>query len=128
MPVLSRKALQQYFEWRGSLRLEALESSETGVDPPPAGAHELDEKRQVVHASVSFGEQLALDALQSPDGLTEEPAYLSDMPRNGKDLGAEPVAEGFADEARNGCLQFGSRDGERLDLLLRTLERNLQLG
>ena len=105
-----------------------LESFEPRVDASPARAHEVDEEREVVHASVALGEQVALEPLEAPDCLVEEPADLGDVPRNGEDLRPEAVANGRPDLCRDTCLELGRRGGERFDLRPRALERRLDAG
>ena len=57
--------------------------------PRQPGAHEVDEKREVVDARVPLGEELALEPLESSDRLVQQPADLGDVPRDRKHLGAE---------------------------------------
>ena len=45
--------------------LVAFEACEPRVDATPAGADEVDEKREVVDARVALGEEIALDPLES---------------------------------------------------------------
>jgi S-adenosylmethionine:tRNA ribosyltransferase-isomerase len=108
--------------------VEALESVETRVDSSPARAHQVDEKSQVVDPSLPLGEQLAFDALETTQRMVEEAADFRDVPRHWKNLGAEPVANGIADVNRDRRLELCRGGGECLDLLLRPLERSLELG
>jgi hypothetical protein len=60
-----------------------LEPLEPCVDTPPTGADEVDEKREVVDTGVPLGEEVALEALEPPDGLVQQPADLGDVARDG---------------------------------------------
>ena len=99
-----------------------FEPLEPRIDAAPAGAHEIDEQREVVHPCMPLGEELALEPLEPPDRLVEEAADLGDVPRDGKDLGAQAVADRLADVHRDRRLELGGRGGECLDLLSRALE------
>lgn len=59
--------------------LHSLEPLETSIDASPAGADQVDEKRKIVDAGVAFGEQFALDSLEPPDRLVEQPSDLGDV-------------------------------------------------
>ena len=96
------------------------------VDAPPAGAHEVDEEREIVDAGVTLGEELALEALEPPDRLVEQAADLGDVPGDRQDLGAEAVADGNADLSRDRGLELGGGGRERLDLRPRALERRFE--
>ncbi len=100
-------------------RLEPLESR---IDSSPAGADEIDEESEIVHACMPLGEELALEPLEPADGLVQKTADLGDVPRDGKDLGAQAVADRLADVHRNRRLELGRRGGECLDLVARALE------
>ena len=105
-----------------------FEPLEPRVDTPPTGADEVDEKREVVDTGVALGEEVALEALEAPDRLVQQPADLGDVARDGQHLGAQPIAHGAPDMGRNRRLELGSRRGERLDLLARALERGFDVG
>jgi S-adenosylmethionine:tRNA ribosyltransferase-isomerase len=105
-----------------------FEPLEPCVDTPPPGADEVDEKRQVVDTGVALGEEVALEALEAPDCLVQQPADLGDVARDGQHLRAQPIAHGAPDMGRNRCLELGSRRGERLDLLARAYERGFDVG
>ena len=99
-----------------------FEPLEPRIDAAPAGAHEVDEQREIVHPCMPLGEELALEPLEPSDRLVEEAADLGDVPRDGKDLGAQAVADRIADVHRDRGLELGGRGCERLDLLSRALE------
>ena len=65
-----------------------LEALEPRVDAAPAGADEIDEKRKVVDASMTLGEQVAFEPLEPPDRLVQEAANLCDVAGDREDLGA----------------------------------------
>lgn len=106
--------------------LITLEPCEPRVDPFPAGAHEVDEEREIVHACMALGEQLALEALEPPDRLVEQATDLGDVSRDGEDLGPEPIADCDSDLSGNRRLEAGRGRGERLDLTSRALERGFE--
>lgn len=107
-------------------RTALLDPGEPRVDTFPAGAHQVDEQCQVVDASVALGEQLTLEPLEPPDRLVEQAADLGDMPRDGEDLGPEPIADCDSYLGRDRRLEAGRGRGERLDLTSRALERSLE--
>ena len=99
-----------------------LESREPRVDSAPAGADEVDEKREVVDASMPLGEQVALESLEASDRLVEQPSDLGDVARDGKDFGAQPVPNRDADMRGDRCLELCRCRGESLDLVARAVE------
>ena len=100
-----------------------LEPLESRIDASPAGAHEIDEQREVVDASMTLGEQLAFESLEPPDRLVQEPANLGDVARHREDLGAQAVTNCHAHVGRDRRLELGCGGGERFDLVARSLER-----
>ena len=123
-----RRALRRERRRRLDRRAAPLEPLEPRVDAPPAGADEVDEEREVVDARVTLGEEVALEPLEPPDRLVQQPADLGDVARDGQHLGAQAVAHGAPDMRRDRRLELGRRRGERLDLLARALERGLDRG
>ena len=113
-------------ERAGCLFLSPLEPLQACVDAFPSRAHEVDEKREIVHASVTLGEQLALDALEPADRLVQKPANLGDVSRNRQHFGAEAVSHGATHLHGNRCFELCRRDGERLDLTARALEHGFE--
>ena len=105
----------------------ALEPGEPGVDAAPPGAHEVDEKREVVHARVPLGEKLSLQPLESSDCLVQQSADLGDMPRDREYLGSEAVADGRSDLCRDRRLERRGGVRQRFDLTARPRERSLEL-
>jgi len=103
-------------ERAGRFLLCALESLQARVDAPPARAHEIDEERQIVHASVPLGEQLALEALKPANRLIEESPDFGNVSRDGQDFCAEAVPNGAPDLNRDRRFELGRRNGKRLDL------------
>jgi len=104
----------------------ALEALEAGVHAAPPRTHEVDEKREIVHAGMALGEDIAFETLEAADRLVEEPSDLGDVPGNRQDLGPKPVAYRLADLGRNRRLELRGARRKRRDLLPRTLERRLE--
>jgi S-adenosylmethionine:tRNA ribosyltransferase-isomerase len=105
-----------------------FEPFEPRVDAAPAGADELDQKREVVHACVTLCEQLALEPLQPADRLVEQAANLCYVAGYRQDLSAQPVADREPDLRRDRRLEIGGRGGELLDLDAGPLEHGLERG
>ena len=103
----------------------ALEAREPRVDAAPAGADEVDEKREVVDARVALGEEIALDPLESADRLVQQAADLGDVARDGKDLRSHAVAHRCTDVLGKRRLELRGGGRQRLDLAARALERGL---
>lgn len=122
----AREALEDVRARHARLRL--LESLEPGVDASPPRADEVDEKREVVHAGVPLGEQLALEALEAPDCLVEQAPDLGDVPPDRKHLGPKAVANGGSHLSRNRGLELRSSHCERLQLVSRPLKRRFEVG
>jgi len=120
--VRRRQVFDRGDDARGVLRLAPLETLQASVEAAPARAHELDEEREIVDAGMPLGEDLPLQPLEPADRLVHEPADLGDLPRNGKDLGAQPVANGRPDLPRDRGLELGGGCRERRDLLTRALQ------
>ena len=99
-----------------SRSVRALEARQPCVDPTPAGAHEVDEQRQIVDARMTLGEKLSLDPLETADGLVEQSSHLGDMAGDREHLCAKPVADCDADLCGNRRFESGRRFRERLDL------------
>jgi S-adenosylmethionine:tRNA ribosyltransferase-isomerase len=121
-----REILDRGDDPRGVFGLAALQALEPSVDGAPAGAHEIDQKREIVDARVALGEELALESLEATDGLVEQAADLGDLPADGEDLGAKPVPDRGPDLVRDGRLELRRGDGERLDLGPGALECRLE--
>jgi hypothetical protein len=64
--VLERRPIGEVLDDRRHGLVTLLEAREPGVDSSPSRAHEIDEEREVVHARVPFGEQLAFESLEPP--------------------------------------------------------------
>jgi S-adenosylmethionine:tRNA ribosyltransferase-isomerase len=111
----------------GGLVVGRLEPREACVDTAPAGADELHQQGEIVDSRLPLGEQVRLDALESRVRLIEEPPELGDVPRDRKHLRPETRAHGITD-IRYRCLEAGGRRRQRLDLVLRALDRGLELG
>ena len=103
--------------------LPALEPFEPNVDTSPAGADEIDEKREVVHPRVSLGEELSFEALEPSNRLIEEAANFRDVARDGKHFDPDAVAHRCTHVLRYRCLELRRCARERLDLTPRALER-----
>src|SRR5205823_1857048 len=109
---------------RALARLEALlQPSEALVHGLPAGRDEVDQQREVVHAGVALGKQVAFDPLEPADHLVREPADLGEVASNRLDLRTQAVLERFVDLARQRRLELRGGHGELLDLRPRPLER-----
>ena len=106
----------------------ALEALQAGVDAAPAGADEVDEQREVVHARMTLRGELAFEPLQPPYRLVEQATDLGDVPRDGQDLGAEPVLDGDLDLGGDRRLEAGGGCGEALDLCSRAFEHGVDDG
>ncbi len=100
-----------------------LEACEPGVDAPPAGAHEVDQEREIVHSGVTLREEVALDSLEPADRLIQQTADLGDVACDREDLGAQSVSHRDPDVRGNRRLELRGSCGERLDLVARALER-----
>ena len=100
----------------GDVCLVALESLQTGIDPFPAGAHEVDEECEIVDACVALGQQVALEALEASDCLVEEASDLGDVSRNRQDLRAQAVTNSDADLDRDRRFELGSGGRKLFDL------------
>jgi S-adenosylmethionine:tRNA ribosyltransferase-isomerase len=105
-----------------------FEPREPRVHSAPTRGDELDEKREILDASLPFGEQVRLDPLEPPIGLVEEASQLGQLPRNRKRFRTEPVANRSADPLGKCCLELGGRRRQRLDLLPGSLERRCEIG
>jgi hypothetical protein len=65
-----------------------FEAGQPGVDAAPAGAHKVDEQREIVNACMAFREEVALDPFEASDRLIQETADLGDVACHREDLGA----------------------------------------
>ncbi len=74
-----------------------LELSQSRVDSLPPGAHEVDEQREVVDPGMPFGEQFALQPLESPDRLVEQASDLGDVSCDGQNFRPKAVTHGSSD-------------------------------
>ena len=100
-----------------AVRLELpLHPSEPLVDAVPARRDEVDEQGQVIDASVPLGEEVVLEPLQAADRLSGETTYLCQLTADRSSLGADALANGVLDPAREGRLELRGELGERLDL------------
>ena len=106
--------------------LRAFEPLQPRIHALPSRAHEIDQKREVVDASVTLGQHVAFEALESANRLVEKTANLGDVARDRKNLGTKPVAYSASDLSGDRRLERGRGDGERLDLASRALERGLE--
>ena len=111
---------------RGSV--ETFEALEPRVDSFPAGAHEIDDESEVVHARVAFREECAFQVLEAANRLVEQSADLGDVTRDRQHLVAHGFADRVHDAHRNRGFEPGGRRRERLDLLSRALEHGLEIG
>ena len=102
-----------------------LESGQSSVDTAPAGADEVDEQRQIVHAGVTLGEEVPLESLEPSDRLVEQATDLRDVSRHGQHFGAQTVAHCDTDVRWNRRFELGCGRSERLDLVARAFERGL---
>lgn len=125
---IGRQARDDSGHLRRSSGLASLEALEACIHPSPAGADEIDEKREVVHAGVPLGEQLSFEPFESTNRLVEEAADLGDVTRNREDLGPESVTNGDSYLGRNRRLEVCCRRRERFELCPRALESGFQLG
>ena len=105
-----------------------LDAAEPVVDGLPAGADEVDQKREVVDACVPLGEQIAFDPLEPPDHLVREAADLGEVAPDGLDLLAEPVLQRAFDPDREGRLDLRGGLRELLDLGPGALESRIDRG
>lgn len=105
--------------------VRGLQALEAEIDTPPAGAHEIDEEREVLDARPALGEQLALEPLETPDRMVEEASDLGDVTADGEHLRAQAVSHGGADLGGDRGLELSGCSGERLDLRTRALEGRL---
>jgi S-adenosylmethionine:tRNA ribosyltransferase-isomerase len=108
-------------------RSPPLERGEAGVDAAPAGADEIDEEAEVVHAGVPLGEKLALEVLEAPDRLVQKTADLGDVAPDRQHLRADRVVDGCRDRGRDLGFELGGHGSESLGLLARALERGLEV-
>jgi S-adenosylmethionine:tRNA ribosyltransferase-isomerase len=76
---------------------------------------------------VALCEEVALQALEPPDGLIQEASDLRDMTADGEDLRPQAVPDGCADMCGNRRFELRGCDRERLDLIARALERGLEV-
>jgi S-adenosylmethionine:tRNA ribosyltransferase-isomerase len=129
--VLDRVARHERFDTTVPHRIDsrpALEPCEPRIHAAPAGAHEVDEEREVVDACMPLGQQIALEPFEPPDRLVQEAADLCNVASDWEDLGSETVAYGDADMRRDRGLEPGRGGGECLDLVPGSLERRLERG
>jgi S-adenosylmethionine:tRNA ribosyltransferase-isomerase len=105
--------------------VRGLETLESRVHASPAGAHELDEKREVVDACVTLGEEVALESLEASNRLVQKAANLRDVACHREHLGAQAVANRGTDVRGNRRFELGRGGSERFDLVARALERCL---
>jgi S-adenosylmethionine:tRNA ribosyltransferase-isomerase len=75
-----------------------------------------------------LGEELALEALQPPDGLVQEPSYLGDVSPDRKNLGSKAVTNGGLHLCGDRRLELRGSHRERLELIPGALEGGLQVG
>ena len=94
-----------------------LEPREAVVHTAPAGAHEVDQQRQIVDASMTLGEEVTLDSLEPPDRLVQQAADLCDVSGHGQHLCAEAVAHCGTDVRRYRRFERGCCGRKRLDLV-----------
>ena len=106
----------ELFDVDRALAPVALEARQPGVDATPAGAHEVDEQREIVDTRMPLGEKLALDPLETADGLVQQSSHLGDMAGDGEHLGAKSVADRDADLRGNRRFEPGRSFRECLDL------------
>ena len=124
--ALRHVRMRERFDHRFPDPRGALETFESCVDSVPAGAHQIDEQREVVHAGVALRQEIALEPLEAADRLVEEPTNLRDVPRDGEHLDPNAVSNGSAHVFRYRHLELCGGDGERLDLASRALQSSLE--
>jgi S-adenosylmethionine:tRNA ribosyltransferase-isomerase len=110
---------------RGGAARCCLEGLQAEIDASPAGAHEVDEEREVFDSRSALREELALEALQAPDRVVQEASDLGDVAADGENFRAQPVADCGSDLSRDRRFELSRRGGEGLDLRARALERCL---
>ena len=86
------------------------------VDAVPARRDEVDEQRQIIDASMPLGEEVVLEPLQAADRLPGETTNLCQLTADRRSLGADTLANGVFDPARERRLELRGKRGERLDL------------
>ena len=69
-----------------------------------------------------LGEEVVLEPLQAADRLSRETTHLCKLTADWSSLGADTLADGVLDSARQSRLELSGELGERLDLGARTLE------
>ena len=104
-----------------------LETLEAPVHASPAGAHELDEEREVVDACVTLGEEVALESLEAPNRLVQKSANFRDVACHREHLRAQAVTHRGGDVRGNRRFELGRGGSERFDLVARALERRLDV-
>ncbi|MEX2613657.1 MAG: tRNA preQ1(34) S-adenosylmethionine ribosyltransferase-isomerase QueA [Gaiellaceae bacterium] len=124
---IGRQARDKGGHLRRSTVLTPLEALEPGIDASPAGADEINEKREVVYPGVPLGEQLSFEPFESTNRLVEEAADLGDVTRNRKDLGPESVTNCDSYLGWNRRLKVCCCGCERFELCPRALESGFQL-
>jgi hypothetical protein len=101
----------------------ALHPGQALIDSVPARRDEVDEQREIVHAGMPLGEEVALEALEAPDCLPGEPPHLRELPRDRRRLGADALANRVLDPAGKRRLELRSELRECLDLRPSSFER-----
>jgi S-adenosylmethionine:tRNA ribosyltransferase-isomerase len=99
-----------------------LDAAEPGVDAFPARGDQVDEQRQVVHACIPLGEQIAFERREPPEQLVHQAADLREVAADRLRLAADDLF----DALRKGFFEGRRRGGERLDLLAGPNEERVQ--
>ena len=105
----------------------AFHPSEALVDAVPPGRDEVDEQCEVVHPRVPFGQEVVLEPLQPADRLSCETPHLCQLTADWSSFGANTLADGVLDAARQRRLELRGKLGEGLHLRARALERRVDV-
>jgi hypothetical protein len=76
---------------------------------------------------VPLGEEVVLEPLQAADRLSRETAHLCQLTPDWSSLGANTLADGVLDPARQRRLELRGKLGESLHLRARPLERRVHV-
>jgi S-adenosylmethionine:tRNA ribosyltransferase-isomerase len=103
---------------------DGLDSSESRVDTFPAGRDEIDEQREIVHASVTLSEQVGFEPFDPSDHLVHQPAHLGEVARDRLCL----ATNSLVDPGWNPLLELGRRCHQRIHLCARLLRECRESG
>ena len=107
---------------------DALEAIEPPLDSAPAGCDQLDQEGEILDASFALCREVALETLETTDGLPGEAAYLGQVARDGEDFLPQTLLESALEAIGHAGLELGGGNGQSFETCPRTLEERLEGG